>query len=61
MYNLLQQKQNTFYHDYTINVCAGTKAGIGLDAVKPVINSMGDPLKTKTITLSCGKLTTVLP
>ena len=58
MYNLLQQKQNTFYHDYTINVCAGTKAGIGLDAVKPVINSMGDPLKTKTITLSCGKLTT---
>lgn len=58
MYNLLQQKQNTFYHDYTKNVCAGTKAGIGLDAVKPVINSMGDPLKTKTITLSCGKLTT---
>lgn len=26
--------------------------------MKPVINSMGDPLKTKTITLSCGKLTT---
>lgn len=58
MYNLLQQKQNTFYHDYKINVCAGTKAGIGLDAVKPVINSMGNPLETKTITLTCGKLTT---
>ncbi|WP_440299618.1 GIY-YIG nuclease family protein [Huintestinicola butyrica] len=58
MYNLLQQKQNTFYHDYKINVCAGTRAGIGLDAVKPVINSMGNPLKTKTITLTCGKLTT---
>lgn len=58
MYNLLQQKQNTFYHDYKINVCAGTRAGIGLDAVKPVINSMGDPLETKTITLTCGKLTT---
>jgi len=58
MYNLLQQKQNTFYHDYKINVCAGTKAGIGLDAVRPVVNSMGNPLATKTITLSCGKLTT---
>lgn len=58
MYNLLQQKQNTFYHDYKINVCAGTKAGIGLDAVKPVISSMGNPLETKTITLTCGKLTT---
>lgn len=58
MYNLLQQKQNTFYQDYKINVCAGTKAGIGLDAVRPVVNSMSNPLATKTITLSCGKLTT---
>jgi len=39
-------------------VCAGTKAGIGLDALYPVQNAMGDPLKTKTITLTCGKLTT---
>ena len=58
MYNLLQQKQNSFYHDYHINVCAGTKAGIGVDALAPVLKSMGDPLTTKTITLSCGKLTT---
>lgn len=58
MANLLAQKQNTFYHDYKINVCAGTSAGIGLDALRPVQASMGDPLKTKTITLSCGKLTT---
>ena len=58
MANLLAQKQNAFYHDYQINVCAGTKAGIGLDALAPVQHSMGDPLKTKTITLSCGKLTT---
>ena len=58
MYNLLMQKQNTFYHDYKINNCSGARAGIGLDAVKPVINSMGNPLETKTITLSCGKLTT---
>lgn len=58
MANLLAQKQNTFYHDYKINVCAGTGAGIGLDALAPVQNSMGNPLETKTITLSCGKLTT---
>lgn len=58
MYNLLKQKQNNFFSDYKIVVCAGTKAGIGLDALAPVLNAMGDPLKTKTITLSCGKLTT---
>ncbi len=58
MENLLKQKQNAFYHDYKINVCAGTSAGIGVDALNPVLNSMGNPLETKTITLSCGKLTT---
>ena len=58
MANLLSQKQNAFYHDYKINVCAGTAAGIGLDALYPVQRSFGNPLDTKTITLSCGKLTT---
>lgn len=58
MANLLAERQNTFYHDYKINVCAGTKAGIGAKAVEPVLKSMRDPLQTKTITLSCGKLTT---
>lgn len=58
MKNLLSQRQNIFYHDYGINVCAGSKAGIGLDALAPVLKSMGNPLKTKTITLTCGKLTT---
>lgn len=58
MYNLLRQRQNNFFDDYKIIVCAGTKAGIGIDALAPVLNAMGDPLKTKTITLSCGKLTT---
>ena len=58
MHNLLMQKQNNFYHEFAINVCAGTKAGIGLDALTPVERSMGNPLETKTITLSCGKLTT---
>lgn len=58
MYNLLRQKQNNFFDDYKVIVCAGTRAGIGIDALAPVLNAMGDPLKTKTITLSCGKLTT---
>lgn len=58
MCNLLMQRQNSFYHDYKINVCAGTSAGIGIHALGPVLQSMGDPLSTKTITLSCGKLTT---
>lgn len=58
MANLLAQRQNTFYHDYTVNICAGTAAGIGVSALEPVVKSMGNPLETKTITLSCGKLTT---
>ena len=58
MYNLLMERQNTFYHDYTINLCAGTKAGIGLAAVGPVKRSMDPALEKKTITLTCGKLTT---
>lgn len=58
MFNLLKQKQNTFFHDYKVNLCAGAKAGIGVNALYPVLKSMGDPLSTKTITLSCGKLTT---
>lgn len=56
MYNLLMQ--DNFFRDYKVVVCAGTKAGIGLDALAPVQAAMGNPLATKTITLSCGKLTT---
>ncbi len=59
MDNLLKQKQNAFYHDnYNIIVCAGSKAGVGLAALEHVRKAMDNPLKTKTITLSCGKLTT---
>ena len=58
MRNLLRQKQNTFFREYTVNVCAGSGAGIGVDALEPVQKSMRDPLKSKTITLTCGKLTT---
>jgi len=58
MANLLAQRQNTFYHDYKVIVAAGIQAGIGIDALAPVYKAMDNPLKTKTITLSCGKLTT---
>jgi molybdopterin-guanine dinucleotide biosynthesis protein len=58
MANLLKKRNNVFYHDYKIIVAAGPSAGIGVEALKPVEMAMGDPLQTKTITLSCGKLTT---
>jgi hypothetical protein len=56
--NLLAKMQNRFYHDYKIIVAAGSAAGIGVDALPPVQEAMDDPLTTKSITLSCGKLTT---
>ena len=58
MRNLLAKRQNQFYHDYKVIVAAGAAAGIGVNALPPVKEAMGDPLKTKTITLTCGKLTT---
>lgn len=58
MRNLLAKKHNRFYHDYKVIVAAGSAAGIGVAALPPVKEAMDDPLTTKTITLSCGKLTT---
>lgn len=58
MNNLFKQKQNKFYHDYTVIVAAGSNAGIGVQALPPIKKAMKNPLETKTITLSCGKLTT---
>ncbi|MCX6970296.1 MAG: restriction endonuclease [Verrucomicrobia bacterium] len=58
MANLLAEKQNVFWHDYDALVAAGTSAGIGLDALPPVRMAIGSGFDTKTITLSCGKLTT---
>lgn len=58
MKKLLEQKQNKFYHDYKVVVAAGPSAGIGVNALFPVQYSMEYPLQSKTITLSCGKLTT---
>ncbi|HNO79717.1 MAG TPA: GIY-YIG nuclease family protein [Phycisphaerae bacterium] len=58
MANLLKAKQNTFYHEYSVVIAAGAKAGIGAEAVPPVLDAMEEPLSSKSITLSCGKLTT---
>ena len=58
MANLLAEKQNVFWHDYDVIVAAGSSAGIGLAALPPVRKAIGSGFDTKTITLSCGKLTT---
>ena len=58
MANLLADRHNTFWHDYDVVVAAGGLAGIGLDALPPVRKAIGSGFETKTITLSCGKLTT---
>jgi len=58
MANLLAEKQNTFWHDYTVLTVAGPSAGVGLDALPPVRKAIRSGFETKTITLSCGKLTT---
>ncbi|MDK2857589.1 MAG: hypothetical protein PWQ89_708 [Verrucomicrobiota bacterium] len=58
MASLLAERQNTFWHDYEVVVSAGASAGIGLDALPPVRKAIGSGFDTKTIVLSCGKLTT---
>ncbi len=58
MANLLAERQNVFWHDYKAIVAAGASAGIGLDALPPVREAIGSGFDSKTITLSCGKLTT---
>ncbi|WP_124948952.1 GIY-YIG nuclease family protein [Sulfuriferula thiophila] len=58
MGNLLAEKHNVFWHDYEVVVAAGASAGIGLEALPPVRKAIGSGFDTKTITLSCGKLTT---
>ena len=58
MANLLAEKHNTFWHDFEVVVAAGASAGIGLEALPPVRKAIGSGFETKTIILSCGKLTT---
>ncbi len=58
MRNLLAKPQNKFYHDYKVILVAGKEGGIGVKALQSVYQAMGNPMETKTITISCGKLTT---
>lgn len=58
MAKLLRKRSNRFFDDYEVIVAAGNEAGMGANAVIPVYNAMGNPQETKTITLSCGKLST---
>ncbi len=58
MANLLHARHNTYWHSYDVIVAAGAKAGIGVAALEPVREAIDDGYDTKTITLSCGKLTT---
>ena len=59
MENLLAERQNAFFNEYAVANCSGKRAGTGLAALPPVLAKMGpNPLKAKSITLTCGKLTT---
>lgn len=55
---LLAERQNTFWREYSVTVSAGSSAGMGLEALPPVRAAIGSGFDTKSITLSCGKLTT---
>jgi hypothetical protein len=58
MANLLAEEHNTFWRGYKVVIAAGASAGIGLEALPPVRKTIGSGFDTKSITLSCGKLTT---
>ena len=58
MANLLAEKQNAYFHKYKVLTVAGSKAGIGLDALPPVRKAIGSGHEGGSIVLSCGKLTT---
>jgi len=58
MANLFAEPQNSYFHKYKVLTVAGSKAGIGLDALPPVRKVIGSGHERGTITLSCGKLTT---
>ena len=61
---LLPYLQHSFWFLPNVAAChamvvaAGASAGIGLEALPPVRKAIGSGFETKTITLSCGKLTT---
>lgn len=58
MANLLAEPQNAFWHDYTVINVSAPGIGVGLAALPPVRDAIGNGHDTKTITLTVGKLTT---
>lgn len=42
MAKLLAERQNTFWHQYTVVLSAGIAAGVGLDAVPPLRAAIRD-------------------
>ncbi|UOE43509.1 DEAD/DEAH box helicase family protein [Agromyces larvae] len=58
MENLLAEPQNVFWHDYQVVNVSAPGIGVGLDALPPVREAIGNGHDTKTITLTVGKLTT---
>lgn len=58
MERLLKEPQNFYFNEYKIICAAGSRAGVGIKALGPVRNAIGDGSRTKTITLTCGKLLT---
>lgn len=58
MARLLRSRRNVFFSDYAVVLAAGNEAGMGAEAMKPVYEAMSNPQFSKTITLSCSKLTT---
>jgi hypothetical protein len=59
MAELLKDAANSFFSEYSIVVAAGSEAGIGVKALKPVREAIGiDGTKTRSITLTCSKLNT---
>lgn len=58
MANLLAESQNAFWHDYAVVNVSAPGVGVGLAALPPVRDAIGNGHDTKTITLTVGKLTT---
>jgi hypothetical protein len=58
MANLLAEQHNVFWHDYTVVNVSAPGVGVGLAALPPVRDAIGNGHDTKTITLTVGKLTT---
>jgi len=58
MAKLLAEPQNAFWHDYTVVNVSAPGVGVGVAALPPVREAIGNGHDTKTITLTVGKLTT---